>query len=65
MCVSRCQIRIGSRAGSVVGFAEEPPLNTRMSAKLGMNFATGSLSSNAPSSYSIIAATEVIALVIE
>ena len=42
-----------------------PPANTRESANAGMNFATGSLSSKAPSSHSIIAATEVIGLVIE
>ena len=42
-----------------------PPAHTRTSANAGMNCATGSLSSNAPSSHSSIAATDVIGLVIE
>ena len=58
-------MRIGSTAGTVTGLFWLPPAHTRASAKAGMNFATGSLSSNAPSSHSIIAATDVIGLVIE
>lgn len=42
-----------------------PPAKTRTSANEGMYLATGSVSWNPPSSYSIIAATEVIGLVIE
>ena len=63
--VSRCHIRIGSVAGTVTGLFWLPPRHTRMSAKLSMKRATGSLSSNAPSSHSSIAATDVIGLVIE
>jgi hypothetical protein len=63
--VSRCQIRTGSVAGTVTGLTGLPPRHTRASAKLGMNRETGSLSSKAPSSQSIIAATDVIGLVIE
>ena len=63
--MSRCHIRIGSRAGSVTTFAIAPPLNTRGSANSGRNLAIGSLSSKRPSSHSIIAATEVIGFVIE
>ena len=58
-------MRIGSTGGTVSGLSAEPPLKTRASAKDGMNRATGSLSSNAPSSHSIMAATEVIGFVIE
>jgi hypothetical protein len=58
-------MRIGSVAGPVTGFWSEPPVKTRVPAKAGMNRSTGSVSSNAPSSQSIIAATEVIGLVIE
>ena len=65
MCVSRCQIRTGSVAGTVSGLASDPPAYTRTSPNDGMRSCTGSVSSNAPSSYSIIAATEVIGLVIE
>ena len=65
MCVSRCQIRIGSVNPSVTGRNALPLRYTRLSRKAGMNRLTGSFSSNAPSSYSIIAATEVIGLVIE
>ena len=65
MCVSRCQRRTGSAAGTVIGFCCEPPDQTRASANAGMKRATSSLSSNAPSSHSIIAATDVIGLVIE
>ena len=65
MWVSRCQIRTGSVAGTVTGLTSDPPVNTRTSANEGMNALTGSFSSNAPSSYSISAATEVIGLVIE
>ncbi len=63
--VSRCQIRTGSVAGTVTGRRSEPPVYTRTSANEGMNLLTGSVSSKAPSSYSIIAATEVTGLVIE
>ena len=50
MCVSRCQIRTGSVAGTVAGRWSDPPAYTRTSAKAGMNLLTGSLSSKAPSS---------------
>ena len=63
--MSRCHIRTGSVSGSVTGLNAEPLRYTRESANDGMNFETGSFSSKAPSSYSIIAATEVIGLVIE
>ncbi len=63
--MSRCQIRTGSGDGTVTGLFWLPPAHTRASAKLGMKRATGSLSSNAPSSHSSIAATDVIGLVIE
>jgi hypothetical protein len=49
----------------VTGLFWLPPAQTRASANDGMNFATGSLSSKAPSSHSSIAATEVIGFVIE
>ena len=65
MCVSRCQIRTGSVAGTVTGRWSEPPVKTRTPANDGMNRLTGSVSWNAPSSYSIIAATDVTGLVIE
>ena len=65
VCVSRCQTRTGSVAGTVTGRRSEPPTNTRTSAKEGMNALTGSVSATAPSSYSSIAATEVTGLVIE
>ena len=65
VCVSRCHIRIGSVAGTVTGLFWLPPAHTRASANAGRKRATGSLSSNAPSSHSIIAATDVIGLVIE
>ena len=58
-------MRIGSICGTVTGFSALPPFHTRVSAKEGMNRATGSLSSNAPSSHSIMAATEVIGFVME
>ena len=61
----RCQSRIGSATGTVSGLAAEPRRYTRASANAGMNRATGSVSSNAPSSKSIIAATVVIGFVIE
>src|SRR2546430_11757299 len=64
VCVSRCQMRTGSVAGSVAGASAEPALYTRGAANDGMNLPTGSFSSKAPSSYSIIAATDVIGLVI-
>ena len=63
--VSRCHIRIGSVAGTVTGLVGLPPRHTRMSANSGRKRAIGSLSSNAPSSHSNIAATDVIGLVIE
>jgi hypothetical protein len=43
-------MRTGSRTATVTGFSWVPPLHTRASAKLGIQFATGSPSSNAPSS---------------
>ena len=58
-------MRTGSIAGRVTGLFWLPPAQTRASSNAGMKFATGSLSSNAPSSHSSIAATEVIGLVIE
>jgi hypothetical protein len=58
-------MRIGSVAASVTGLNDEPLRYTRASPKDGMNLDTGSLSSKAPSSYSIIAATDAIGLVIE
>ena len=58
-------MRTGSVAGRVTGLFWLPPAHTCASANAGMNFATGSLSSNAPSSHSSIAATEVIGFVIE
>ena len=58
-------MRIGSTCGTVTGLSALPPFHTRASAKAGMKRATGSLSSNAPSSHSIMAATEVIGFVIE
>jgi hypothetical protein len=65
VCVSRCQIRTGSVAGTVTVLSSGPPAYTRTPANEGMNALTGSVSSNAPSSCSIIAATEVTGLVIE
>ena len=58
-------MRIGSVAGTVTGLTWVPPRHTRMSAKHSTKRLTGSLSSNAPSSQSSIAATDVIGLVIE
>ncbi len=58
-------MRIGSCAGTVIGLFWLPPAQTRASAKAGRYWETGSLSSKAPSSHSIIAATDVIGLVIE
>ena len=55
----------GLAAGTVIGLLLRAARHTRASAKAGMKRATGSLSSNAPSSHSIIAATDVIGLVIE
>ncbi len=63
--VSRCQIRTGSAAGTVTDLRSDPPSNTRTAPNDGMNELTGSVSSKAPSSNSIIAATEVMGLVIE
>ena len=63
--MSRCQRRIGSVTGSVTGLRSEPPVHTRASAKAGMKRATSSWSSKAPSSSSIMAATEVTGLVME
>ena len=51
--------------GSVTGLRNVPVRHTRASANEGMNRATGSFSSNAPSSQSMRAATEVIGFVIE
>ncbi len=65
MCVSRCQIRIGSVAGTVSTRTDEPPANTRMSANAGRYFATESVSATAPRSTSCISATDVIGLVME
>lgn len=58
-------MRMGSVAARVVGLSAGPPVYTRMLAKAGMYLASGSVSSKRPSSYSIMAATEVIGLVIE
>ena len=58
-------MRTGSVAGTVSCRRSEPPAYTLTPAKEGMNELTGSVSSNPPSSYSIIAATEVTGLVIE
>ena len=63
--VSRCHIRIGSVCGTRSGLAAVPPVNTGVSAKAGRNVLTGSMSSKAPCSHSIMAATEVTGLVIE
>ena len=63
--MSRCQTRIGSTAGTVYGLSAEPLSKTRTSANSGSQRLIGSVSSNRPSSHSIIAATEVIGLVIE
>ncbi len=63
--VIRCQIRIGSVAGTVNGLRIEPLSNTRTSANSGSQRLIGSVSSNRPSSHSIIAATDVIGFVIE
>ncbi len=49
----------------VSGLVNDPLRHTRVSAKAGTKRRTGSFSSNAPSSHSIIAATEVIGLVME
>ena len=59
-------MRTGSTAGRVIGLVLVPAAPTPARPRsAGMNFATGSLSSNAPSSHSSIAATDVIGLVIE
>jgi hypothetical protein len=58
-------MRTGSVAGTVTGRWDDPPEKTRTPAKDGMKRSTGSVSSKAPSSHSIIAATEVMGLVIE
>ncbi len=63
--MSRCHTRIGSTAGTVNGAVIEPLTNTRASANSGSHRLISSVSSNRPSSHSIIAATEVIGLVIE
>ncbi len=65
MWVSRCHTRIGSLSGSVTGARNEPDRYTRVSANSGSHFEIGDFSSSRPSSYSIIAATEVIGLLIE
>jgi hypothetical protein len=49
----------------VTGFIADPATYTRVSANSGSHREIGSLSWKAPSSYSIIAATEVTGLVIE
>ena len=49
----------------MTGLRSEPPVHTRASAKAGMKRATSSCSSKAPSSSSIMAATEVTGLVME
>ena len=58
-------MRIGSIAGTVTGAVAEPRSNTRDDANAGIHRLISSVSSNAPSSHSIIAATDVIGLVIE
>ena len=65
MWVSRCHTRIGSICGAVTGLAADPATYTRVSANSGSQVLIGSVSWKAPSSYSDIAATEVIGLVIE
>ena len=58
-------MRTGSVAGAVTGLTEEPWRYTRTSAKDGMKRLTGSFNSKAPSSYNIMAATDVTGFVIE
>ena len=48
--LSRCQMRIGSVAGTVLGCSALPPTRTRMSANSGRNFASSSFSENRPCS---------------
>jgi hypothetical protein len=56
---------MGSVCGAVTGFRAEPATYTRVAANSGSHLLIGSFSSNAPSSFSIIAATAVTGLVIE
>src|SRR5215813_474419 len=63
--VIRCQTRIGSIAGTVNGTVIEPLSNTLTSANSGSHREISSVSSNWPSSHSIIAATVVTGFVIE
>lgn len=58
-------MRIGSVKPSKSGAVDDPRLNTFISANDGMNFDTGSVNCNLPSSHSIIAATDVSGFVIE
>ena len=58
-------MRIGSVIGSSTNDVDEPRFHTDTSAKAGMNLLTGSVSSNLPSSHSIITATEVMGFVME
>ncbi len=65
MCVSRLCTVIGCCCGTVPGLLAGPFEYTRVSANEGMNFETGSVSSSLPSSNRIIAATDVIGLLME
>ena len=58
-------MRIGSIAGTVLGCSALPPTSTRMSANSGRCLDSSSLSEKRPCSYSDIATTAVIGLVIE
>ncbi len=61
----RLWIVIGCSRTTVAGFVAGPFEYTRVSANDGMYFETGSVSSSLPSSNRIIAATDVIGLLIE
>ena len=63
--LSRCHNRIGSVAGTVLGWEALPPTSTRMSANSGRYFESSSLSEHRACSYSDMNATAVTGLVIE
>ena len=63
--LSRCHSRIGSVAGTVLGWAALPPTSTRMSANSGRYFASSSFREHRACSYSDMNATAVTGLVIE
>ena len=65
VCVRRLSTVIGCSCGTVPGLFAGPFEYTRVSANDGMNLDTGSVSSSLPSSNRIIAATEVIGLLME